>query len=53
MAMAIAEREENGEFQSLEDFASRLDSKSVNRKILENLIKAGAFDFTIEQARLE
>ncbi|MEM9018165.1 MAG: OB-fold nucleic acid binding domain-containing protein, partial [Verrucomicrobiota bacterium] len=49
METAIAEREENGEFQSLEDFASRLDSKSVNRKILENLIKAGAFDFTLER----
>ena len=49
MAVAIKEREENGEFKSMEDFASRLDSKSVNRKILENLIKAGAFDFTMER----
>ncbi|MDF1850940.1 MAG: DNA polymerase III subunit alpha [Verrucomicrobiales bacterium] len=49
MEVAIKEREENGEFKSLEDFASRLDSKSVNRKILENLIKAGAFDFTMER----
>lgn len=49
MEVAIREREENGEFKSLEDFASRLDSKSVNRKILENLIKAGAFDFTLER----
>lgn len=49
MQTAIQEREENGEFKSLEDFASRLDTKSVNRKILENLIKAGAFDFTMER----
>ena len=49
MAVAIKEREANGEFKSMEDFASRLDSKSVNRKILENLIKAGAFDFTYER----
>ncbi len=49
MEMAIQDREENGEFASLEDFASRLDTKSVNRKILENLIKAGAFDFTMER----
>ncbi|MEM7601339.1 MAG: DNA polymerase III subunit alpha, partial [Verrucomicrobiota bacterium] len=49
MEVAIAEREANGTFKSLEDFASRLDSKSVNRKILENLIKAGAFDFTMER----
>jgi len=46
MEEAIGEREKNGVFASLEDFASRLDSRSVNRKILENLIKAGAFDFT-------
>jgi DNA polymerase III subunit alpha len=46
MHSAISEREENGPFKSLEDYCSRLDSKSVNRKILENLIRAGAFDFT-------
>ena len=49
MEVAIAEREANGPYKSLEDFASRLDTKSVNRKILENLIKAGAFDFTGER----
>jgi DNA polymerase-3 subunit alpha len=46
MQSAIAEREENGPFKSVEDYCSRLDSKAVNRKILENLIRAGAFDFT-------
>jgi DNA polymerase III subunit alpha len=46
MQSAIFEREENGPFKSLEDYCSRLDSKAVNRKILENLIRAGAFDFT-------
>jgi DNA polymerase-3 subunit alpha len=46
MHSAIGEREENGLFKSLEDYCSRLDSRSVNRKILENLIRAGAFDFT-------
>jgi len=46
MQSAIIEREENGPFKSLEDYCSRLDSKAVNRKILENLIRAGAFDFT-------
>ncbi|HLB34897.1 MAG: DNA polymerase III subunit alpha [Verrucomicrobia bacterium RIFCSPHIGHO2_12_FULL_41_10] len=45
MANAIVEREANGLFESLEDFCCRLDSKSVNRKILESLIKSGAFDF--------
>ena len=46
MEAAIAEREKNGPFKSVDDYCSRLDSKAVNRKILENLIRAGAFDFT-------
>jgi DNA polymerase III subunit alpha len=46
MAVAIREREQRGEFGSLEDFCSRLDSRVVNRKMLESLVKAGAFDFT-------
>jgi DNA polymerase III subunit alpha len=46
MAMAIRERDERGEFASLEDFCTRLDSRVANRKMLESLIKAGAFDFT-------
>ena len=45
MESAIAERSASGAFQSLEEFCSRLDSRSGNRKILESLIKAGAFDF--------
>jgi DNA polymerase-3 subunit alpha len=49
MEAAIAERKARGPFVSLEDFAARLDSKTVNRKILESLIKAGAFDFTGER----
>jgi DNA polymerase-3 subunit alpha len=48
MAAAIQERELNGPFTSLEDFSSRLDSKVVNKRILENLVKAGAFDWTGE-----
>jgi len=46
MAMAIRERDERGEFSSSEDLCSRLDSRVANRKMLESLIKAGAFDFT-------
>ncbi|MEO5718871.1 MAG: DNA polymerase III subunit alpha [Chthoniobacterales bacterium] len=45
MATAIAERERGGEFTSLEDFCSRVDSRVANRKIIESLVKAGAFDF--------
>jgi DNA polymerase-3 subunit alpha len=45
MEAAIREREERGDFSSLEDFCARLDSRVANRKMLESLIKAGAFDF--------
>jgi len=45
MSTAIAERERRGEFISLEDFCSRLDSRIANRKMIESLVKAGAFDF--------
>ena len=42
----VAEREANGAYTSLHDFVNRLDSKCYNRKTLEALIKAGAFDST-------
>ena len=45
MESAIREREERGEFTSLEDFCRRVDSRIANRKILESLVKCGAFDF--------
>jgi DNA polymerase-3 subunit alpha len=48
MAAAIAERDAKGPFSSLEDFSTRLDSKVVNKRILENLVKAGALDWTGE-----
>jgi DNA polymerase-3 subunit alpha len=48
MAAAIHEREHNGPFASLDDFSARLDSKVVNKRILENLVKAGALDWTGE-----
>ena len=48
MEAAIAEREKNGAFKSLEDFAARMDSRAVNKRMLEALVKAGAFDFTGE-----
>ena len=52
MASAIAERERAGDFTSLEDFCNRVDSRIANRKIIESLVKAGAFDF-IERDRAE
>ncbi len=45
MELAIQEREARGEFASLEDFCRRLDSRIANRKMLESLVKCGAFDF--------
>lgn len=44
------ERRENGEFESFVDFAKRVDSKCLNKKTLESLIKAGAF-CTLEKSR--
>jgi DNA polymerase-3 subunit alpha len=45
MEFAISERESGGEFKSLEDFCGRLGTRIANKKMLESLIKAGAFDF--------
>ncbi len=44
------ERKENGDYKSVSDFVNRSDYKSINRKLIENFIKAGAFD-CIEQSR--
>ena len=33
-----------GEFKDFSDFVSRIDSSKVNKKVIESLIKAGAFD---------
>jgi len=45
MEMSIRERERGGDFTSLQDFCGRLGSRIANRKMLESLIKSGAFDF--------
>src|SRR5213082_1752526 len=45
MQMSIEERERAGEYTSLEDFCGRIGTRIANRKMLESLIKAGAFDF--------
>ncbi len=37
-------RNEGGEFTSIYDFASRIDTKTCNRRTIESLIQAGAFD---------
>lgn len=40
----VEEREKNGRFTSMKDFAERLSGKEVNKRTIENFIKAGAFD---------
>ena len=40
----VREREENGNFTSLKDFADRLSGKEVNKRTVESFIKSGAFD---------
>jgi DNA polymerase-3 subunit alpha len=40
----ILRAREEGQFESLEDFFGRVSPRTVNRKALESLIKAGAFD---------
>lgn len=44
MEGAVKERLENGDFKDIYDFSSRLEAKSVNKKSIEALAKAGAFD---------
>ncbi len=40
----VKERQENGPFVSLTDFCKRMQDQDLNRRCLENLIMAGAFD---------
>lgn len=44
MENAVKEREENGKFDDLYNFSERLDPRSINKKSIEALAKAGAFD---------
>jgi DNA polymerase-3 subunit alpha len=42
----LEERKARGPFRSLPDFCTRVDSRKVNRRVVESLIKCGAFDFS-------
>lgn len=44
MAVVVSEREKNGPFTSLQDFFNRVDLSALNKRYLENLAKAGAFE---------
>ncbi len=49
----IATREAKGIFKSLNEFCERVDLRLCNRKVLESLIKCGAFDdFKIKRSQL-
>jgi DNA polymerase III subunit alpha len=44
MGFVVGEREKNGPFKSIQDFATRLDAKSMNKRQFEQLAAAGGFD---------
>lgn len=46
----VKERKENGDFKDFSDFCERIKNSQVNKKCVESLIKAGAFD-TFGQTR--
>ena len=49
----LATRESDGPFGSLFDFCRRVDLTAVNRRVIESLIKCGAFDSTnVSRARM-
>jgi len=48
----VEERKRNGRYESIDDFINRITSKDLNKKSLENLIKAGAFDAMEERNKL-
>jgi DNA polymerase-3 subunit alpha len=41
---SILKSREDGEFESLNDFVSRIDGSKVNKKVIETLAKSGALD---------
>ena len=40
----VEDRHEHGPFKDIKDFILRMTSKEANKRVIENLIKAGAFD---------
>ena len=42
----LAARDKHGGFESMLDFCDQVDLRTVNRRAVEQLVKAGAFDFT-------
>ena len=49
----LESRKKDGPFESLVDFCRRVDTAAVNRRVIESLIKCGAFDSTqVSRARM-
>ncbi len=48
----VKERKNKGNYASIQDFMSRVNSKDLNKKSLESLIKAGVFDKMAERNQL-
>ena len=48
----IVEERKNGHYLNFSDFVERVEGKAVNKRVLENLIKAGGFD-SLEDSRSE
>jgi DNA polymerase-3 subunit alpha len=44
MQSILKVRDEKGPFRTLDDFCARVDLRLVNRRVIESLLKAGAFD---------
>jgi len=48
----VEERKERGKFPSIEDFIDRMPNEVLNKKSIESLIKAGAFDKLEDRGKL-
>jgi len=48
----VQERKTSGPYLSIDDFVTRVNSKDLNKKSMESLIKAGAFDKLAERNQL-
>ncbi|MHB1591593.1 MAG: DNA polymerase III subunit alpha, partial [Sulfuricella sp.] len=44
ISVIVATREKDGPFTSLFDFCRRVEKRTVNRRVIESLVRAGAFD---------
>ncbi len=45
----IEEREKNGPYKDFLDLTARVDGRAINKRVLEHLVKTGAFDFAGEK----